>query len=125
MTGDQGHLFRDIQRVEIKGLTYEQAFEKFHRLNPHVGQLLLRETLRIKRETGMETIGVDLILSRVRWLWAYRTKGDTFKINNNWKPYYARWLMEQEPELEGLFRLRARWARNKIMPTLNREQLER
>jgi hypothetical protein len=32
--------------------------------------------------------------------------GDDWRLNNNYRPYYARLLMQQEPQLQGFFALR-------------------
>jgi hypothetical protein len=33
--------------------------------------------------------------------------GAAFKVNNSFEPHLARWAIEQDPKLEGLFELRA------------------
>jgi len=97
-------------------LTYAEAFAKFDRENPHVYERLKAEALSFRRTTGVKHVGMDLIIARLRWLHAFETKGDTFKLNNNFKSYYARKLMRNVPELAGLFRVREQRAKNKIMP---------
>lgn len=83
--------------------TMRERFERFHRKNPHVYDALRRMSLamaRAGRRCGIATLYETL---RWRYLW---TAGDDFKLNNNWRAFYARLLMEREPELDGFFDVR-------------------
>lgn len=50
--------------------------------------------------------GIGQLTERVRWECAVTTRGDTFKINNNYRAYIARRLIEDDPRLEGLIETR-------------------
>lgn len=86
-------------------LTLGQRFLRFHIANPHV----YAEIVRIARDLkgrGFRTCGMKLVFERLRWLVAIETKGDGFRINNSYTAFYARIVMEEEPDLRGFFRLR-------------------
>ena len=64
---------------------------------------------------ALSSLLLSLLIGRVRWVLAMRTNSVDYKINNNYAPFYSRLIMEQEPDLRGMFRLRrsvadGRWA---------------
>ena len=85
----------------------EQAAKKFHLANPNVWVLYVRFT-REMCERGFSNYSANAIFERIRW--ETDTVGEdgksTFKVNNNHRPYYARWYMNRFPEHEGFFRIR-------------------
>jgi hypothetical protein len=87
------------------GKTIEQAFLEFHRLNPHVYDELVRLTWELKHR-GIERVGIKMLFEVLRWQHALRTRGDDFKLNNNYHSYYARLIMLNEPGLKGIFQTR-------------------
>lgn len=111
----QGTLFHKITEPDTTGLSHEEAFEKFHRENPHVYQLLRKEALRIKRRTSLKKVGIKLLFERLRWLYAFKTQEDNFKLNNNHHAFYSRELMKREPELSDFFRTRVQRSKHKIV----------
>ena len=49
-----------------------------------------------------------MLIEQMRWLWHERTTDVSgFKLNNTYASFYARLLMEREPQLRGVFELRA------------------
>lgn len=85
--------------------THETAFRDYHSANPQVYDKLRSFALQARR-TGRRHLGMKAIFERLRW-WAYvETTGDEFKLNNNYTAFYARLLMEREPELAGFFETR-------------------
>lgn len=86
-------------------MTTQEKFERYHLDNPHVYENLKALALQVKR-AGHDTYSIDSITERVRWHYAFDVKtSDPFKLSNNYRPYYARLLMKQEPELVGFFRI--------------------
>ena len=84
----------------------EEAFRKFHSLNPHVYQSLVNLALQLRRK-GREMYGIKSLFEVVRWHRAMETDSeDEFKLNNNHAPYYARMIMKNVPELEQFFCVR-------------------
>jgi len=82
-----------------------RKFKEFHRENPHVYELL-RELALDLRDRGHKHYGINSLTEVVRWHHALETTDDDFKLNNNYRPFYARILMDNEPRLAGFFRLR-------------------
>jgi len=85
----------------------EDAAIKFHRENPKVWQYFVRFTLEVI-DRGFQHYSVNGVFERIRWESdvADAEGRSTFKLNNNHRPYYARWFMRMYPEYEGFFRLR-------------------
>ena len=83
----------------------ERGFRVFHGANPHVYEKL-REFALQARQSGRKHLGIAAVFERLRWWASFEVTGDEFKLNNNWRAFYARMLMEQEPELAGFFEVR-------------------
>lgn len=84
----------------------EAAFEKFHAANPGVYVELRRLARQMIREG--HRFGIATIYEVARWeaTLALRPGGSTLKLNNSYRAYYARMLMDREPDLAGIFKLR-------------------
>lgn len=80
-------------------------FAAYHAENPHVYEALRRFALEAKR-SGRPRLSINMLCERLRWYTAIEVRGDEFKVNNNWRPFYARLLMEREPDLAGFFETR-------------------
>ena len=85
----------------------ETAFDRFHSDNPRVYQVLVRLAREWVNRFGSHKLGVATLYETARWEISIATKDADFKLNNNFRAYYARLLMAQEPDLAGLFDLRA------------------
>jgi hypothetical protein len=86
----------------------EQAakFRDFHSRNP----LVYTELVRLAREakaTGKPRVGIQMLFEVVRWHFFLKTTDADFKLNNNYAAYYARLVMDREPDLDGIFNLRS------------------
>lgn len=86
-------------------VTLEGRFQKFHRQNPEVYQRLL-EMARELKDFGHKKIGIQMLFEVLRWETMMQTTGDKYKINNSYASRYARLIMDQEPDLEGIFEVR-------------------
>ena len=80
-------------------------FADFHRANPQVFAELERLTAEAV-EAGVPRLGIELLMNRLRWDALMRTRGDAFKINQNYASRYARLLVDTHPEWDGLFEFR-------------------
>lgn len=78
----------------------------WHKANPEVYELFKKYTFEAIA-AGHEHYGAKGIIERIRWHTSVETKGDAFKINNNWAPFYARLFMLHHPDHDEFFRLRA------------------
>ncbi len=98
------------------GSKLERAFWQFHMDNPQVYRLLVDFAYQWRARRGPDTqMGIGQLFERVRWEIALNTKGDEqFKLNNNHRAFYARLIMERQPDLAGCFKLR----RQKIPSTI-------
>lgn len=80
----------------------KQAFEKFHSDNPNVYALFKRFAFQLMN-AGVKKMGAKLIIERIRYETAIKTKGDDFKINNNHTCYYSRLFIFDYPEYKRYF----------------------
>ena len=82
-----------------------EAFMAFHAKNPQVYRELVALARRL-RKRGVTVMGISMLYEVLRYRRAVRSAGDAFKLNNNYRSYYARLLMLDEPDLAGAFELR-------------------
>lgn len=86
---------------------HREAFERFHRENPHVYEQLKRLAFKLKNR-GVRRWGCKALYEVLRYEAAVQTSAPagSYKLNNSFTAYYARLLMEQEPDLAGFFETR-------------------
>ena len=75
----------------------------WHKKNPHVWELFVQYTFQAIN-AGRKNYSVNAIFERIRWHTDIETKGDSFKISNNHRAYYARYFHVMYPEHDGFFR---------------------
>jgi hypothetical protein len=97
---------RRIVTINAHGLTLDQQFEQFHAANPHVYDALRRLALDAARRG--RRFGIGMLFEVLRYEYGIRTSDQSseFKLNNNYRSFYSRLLMEREPELDGYFETR-------------------
>ncbi len=83
----------------------KQTWWKWHCENAGVYQAFERFTFEAI-QAGRKYYSAWDVVSRIRWHLDIDTKGDEFKINNNFIAYYARLFMARHPEHVGFFRIR-------------------
>ncbi len=86
----------------------EQAFLDFHRERPEVYAQLVR-LARQWVNAGGAKLGIATLFEKLRWEWhvAGLTDSDGYKLNNNYRSLYARLIMKQESDLDGVFEIRS------------------
>jgi hydrogenase maturation factor len=86
----------------------ERAFIEFDTQNPEVYKQLVR-LARQWRAAGKAKLGIKTLFEKLRWEWhvAGLTESDGYKLNNNFTALYARKIMKNEPDLDGLFEIRS------------------
>lgn len=89
-----------------KEATIQERFEAFHRANPHVYAALRSLALQMLGN-GVRQYGIKGLFERLRWEFSLATKGEPFRLSNDFSSRYARLLIERNPELEGFFELRS------------------
>lgn len=87
--------------------TIRAKFEAFDRDHPEV----YRALVRLAREwvsVGHAKLGIKTLFERLRWEWqvAGLSDRDGYKLNNNYTAHYARKIMSENPDLDGLFETR-------------------
>lgn len=95
-----------------KGISpiWQERAAEFHLANPHVYDKLVAFAREI-RAAGHDRVGIELLWNRMRWDWMLETAaGDDYKLNQNFKAWYARRIMDREPDLADLFETRKRRA---------------
>ncbi len=97
----------------------EQKFWQFHDTHPEVYWYLLDFANEWKRQSPDRQCGIKMLFERVRWeLTINYHHNSEVKLNNNHAPFYARLLMRNNPNLDGLFKIR----KQKIPSTLTPDQ---
>jgi hypothetical protein len=88
-----------------QGDPLEVAARAFHDRNPHVLREIVAVCLRVRRQ-GRRRWSVNAAFEVVRYNAAVTTDHRTYKLNNNHRAYYARWIMRDVPSLAGFFQTR-------------------
>ncbi len=81
--------------------------QTFHDEHPKVWELFARFTFQ-RINIGFKHYSVNAVFEAIRWE-ADEVGGDgqsTFKLNNNYRAFYARRFMRMNPEHAGFFRTR-------------------
>jgi hypothetical protein len=90
-----------------------EQVKAFHEKHPEVWDMFVRFTADI-RNRGFKNYSVYAIFERIRWEKDVGGDGVTmFKLNNNYRPFYARAYMKKFPEAEGFFRTREQTSSNR------------
>jgi hypothetical protein len=84
-----------------------EKYQAFHRDNPHVYDSLV-DMARLLKGHGHERYGIAALFETLRYQSAISTNdaSSPFKLSNDYKPYYARDIMRQNPDLEGFFEIK-------------------
>lgn len=85
----------------------EEAAKSFLIEHPQVWEMFKKFTFELI-DRGFQHHSAYAVCERIRWELDH-VGGDgvsEFKLNNNYRPYFARWFMEEHPEYEGFFRIR-------------------
>ena len=79
----------------------------FHKANPVVWKLFKEKAFHALAK-GKKKISARLIIEVIRWEHFVETvdRKSTFKINNNYVAFYARFFMYKYPQHDGVFELR-------------------
>ena len=87
----------------------DAAAAVFSNKHPEVTELFVRFTTEIINR-GFKNYSVSAVFERIRWETdqADVDGKSTFKLNNNYRAWYARRFMEHNPEHAGFFRTRRR-----------------
>ena len=87
----------------------EAAFQQFHENNPKVYEALV-SLARQAKDRGHKKIGIGLLWEVMRWQMLLNTtpnENDPYKLNNNHRSRYARFVMDNEADLKDFFKIRS------------------
>lgn len=94
----------------------EAAFWQFHGDHPEV-YVELVALCRELRQRGYERFGIATVYEVCRWRsMIHAAPGESFKLNNNYRAYYARLIMETERDLAGVFNTRVLTVPSHVAP---------
>lgn len=85
--------------------TIEERAASYDAQHPEVYKLLVRYAQEWKSKYSRR-VGIELLYNKVRWEVSFpfdKTGGD--KLQQGYAAYYARKIMKQNPDLDGIFRL--------------------
>ena len=87
----------------------EKKFWEFHLAPPDVYNTLVHFARQWRDKRGPSAVcGIKALYERARWEMWFTSLDDKPppKLSNNHTAFYARLIMEKQPELEGIFRLK-------------------
>ncbi len=85
--------------------TITERAERFHRRNPSVYTFAVSVS-RYTKSKGVQHYGIGAVWEIMRFKYL-ETHGDIYKLNNNYRAWYARRIMQNEPDLANFFTTRA------------------
>ena len=84
----------------------QERFEQFHEANPYVFDALVALADEWNGSTGGARCGIGMLYETLRFRRGIVTRGEEFKLNNNYRSRYARLIVERRPDLAELFETR-------------------
>ena len=81
----------------------KRAWWEYHKENPKVYELVEQYTFQVIGR-GYSNYSINSIFERIRWHTDIETTGESFKLSNNHRAYYARYFHHLHPEHDGFFR---------------------
>jgi len=82
----------------------DSKFPAYHKQNPKIYEGFKKYAFEAIAK-GREYFSAEAIINRLRWD-SLVAGNDEFKINNNYKAFYSRMFMNENPEYRGFFRTR-------------------
>ena len=90
--------------VEIKGDSIPERFKRFHSANPHVYDALVTLARQFRQRREDSKIGIGMLYEVLRWNYYMTTDSeDDYKLSNDFRAFYARKIMAENPDLKGIF----------------------
>jgi hypothetical protein len=92
--------------METRQDELQAEFDRYHQDNPQVYEAFKRLTFQLIN-AGRENFSASAVVERIRWGVSIGEYGsDDFKINNNYRAFYARLFHMEHPNHDGFFRTR-------------------
>lgn len=91
----------------LVGITIAQRFADFHGSNPWVYDALVKLAYEARRRGETHT-GLKYLFEVLRWYYTAEAvhTDEPFRLNNDFTAHYSRMIMDRNPDLAGLFRVR-------------------
>lgn len=86
--------------------TLSERFAEFHAANPHVYTQLVELARQQHTYAGRRHLGIAQLFEVLRWKHSISTNTSDFKLNNSYRSFYAREIMQNEADLAGVFEIR-------------------
>ena len=84
----------------------QEQFFHYHLAHPEVYRTLVA-LARKMRARGVHHVGIGHLWEVMRWtLWVEGGSTEGYRLNNNYRSRYARFIMEQEQDLADFFTVR-------------------
>jgi len=80
-------------------------FKKYDEENPQIWEAFKKYSFLAKNERKFKNYSANGIFEIIRWHTEIYARHN-YKVNNNFRPDYARKMMEEFPEFKGFFRVR-------------------
>lgn len=93
-----------IEPTFTPDMSLADRFEAWHAANPHVADAL--ELLAASWLEHHEAVGMGALYERLRWESGIRTEGDAYKLNNSYRAFHSRVLLDRHPNWVGRIRIR-------------------
>lgn len=93
-----------VEEADPRAGTITERAERFHAANPQIYAVAVKIARGIKA-AGMAHYGIGAVWEILRYQ-SLHIGGDIYRLNNNYRAFYARLIMQQEPDLEGFFATR-------------------
>jgi hypothetical protein len=87
----------------------EKKFWEFHVQHPEVYRTLVYFARQWRDKRGAESVcGIGALYERARWeMWFHSLDDESPpRLSNNHRAFYARLIMNRNPDLDGIFRLK-------------------
>tara|TARA_R110002020_G_scaffold36139_5_gene108766 strand:- start:349 stop:681 length:333 start_codon:yes stop_codon:yes gene_type:complete len=91
--------------LELLPTKLQQHWISCRKSNPWLLPKLAEMAFELKK-SGYENYSINSLFEALRWETRHSTNDCGFKVNNNYRAFAARDLMEKYPSLKGFFRLR-------------------
>jgi hypothetical protein len=103
---DQLQLNLDPIVVEIDN-SIPARFIRFHSSNPQVYENLVALARQFNRKRNDAKLGIAMLYEVLRWNYYMSVDSvEEYKLSNDFRACYARLIMEQDPDLNGIFNTR-------------------
>ena len=95
-----------MKQLDLFNGIEDAKFPDYHKLNPQIFIELEKISLHAYQR-GITRWSIEAAFNIVRWnRFTTAADYDGFKINNSYKAFYSRMLMNKHPELRGFFKTR-------------------